>query len=101
MSEQCPACQERRNQGLTAALQSTRLAKESSSETQSYIDREISHCSTCQKDLDQNSSEKHHLTNADTEKHNQQYEKIVWLHCEVYDTGIGIPGSFQLSLQTL
>ncbi|XP_038984870.1 histidine kinase 5-like [Phoenix dactylifera] len=91
VSKQCPGCQERHNQGLTAALQSTRLAKENSSETQSYIDRESSHCSTCQNNLDQNSTEKHHLTNEDTEKHNQQYEKIVWLRCEVYDTGIGIP----------
>ncbi|XP_010928625.1 probable histidine kinase 1 [Elaeis guineensis] len=91
VSEQYPGCQEQHHQDLTAVLPSTRLPKKNSSETQSYIDRETSHCSTCQEGPDQNTSEKHHLTNEDPEKYNQNYEKIVWLRCDVYDTGIGIP----------
>lgn len=33
----------------------------------------------------------------DKEKHASSEERVVWIRCDVYDTGIGIPGNFLLS----
>ena len=38
------------------------------------------------------------LMNGDTEEHSHSTEKTVWIRCDVYDTGIGIPGIFQICL---
>ena len=32
--------------------------------------------------------------NGDTEEQSHSTEKIVWICCDVYDTGIGIPGIY-------
>ena len=35
-----------------------------------------------------------------TEEHSHSTEKIVWILCDVYGTGTGIPGVFQISVFT-
>lgn len=35
------------------------------------------------------------MMNENTEVHHTPYNEMVWLRCDVYDTGIGIPGTLQ------
>lgn len=74
----------------------TRQSADSSSERQSCNDRETSHCPSSQENIDENGIILQRASLTDDAQDNQsQHENIVWLRCDVYDTGIGIPGGSQ------
>lgn len=85
MSEQYPDCLLSGNPAVT---------KENSSESQNIDKMEISHSPRRQQDLERcnTSAENSFMEDKGVEKKCQPHETRVWLRCDVYDTGIGIPG---------
>ncbi|ONK70519.1 uncharacterized protein A4U43_C05F34540 [Asparagus officinalis] len=70
--------------GGNASYQSQRVIEENSSEDQICDNMETSSSPRCNGELEETSDE-------DSEKKARPHETRVWLRCDVYDTGIGIP----------
>lgn len=92
LSEQYPACSNGHDEILPAENFSSSLTKANSMKSQSCSNEGI-FCGSEDKEDNAIASESASLVSE--EKH-QPCEKIVLLHCDVYDTGIGIPGDSKL-----
>ncbi|PKA50615.1 Histidine kinase 5 [Apostasia shenzhenica] len=77
-------------EALAAENASSRLTIANSLRNQSYSDQEMLTCSEAKETI-QNCDDPAELSSLSFEENEQPYEKIVLLHCDVYDTGIGIP----------
>jgi len=76
--------------------ESQKVIEENSSESQICDNMETSHSPRCQDPEKCNASaENASMADEDAEKKGQPHETRVWLRCDVYDTGIGIPGSIK------
>ena len=83
---------------LTAGNSESQIViEENSSESQICDNMETSHSPRCQEDLEKCnvSAENASMADEDAEEKGQRHETRVWLRCDVYDTGIGIPGSLK------
>ncbi|WOK95033.1 histidine kinase 5 [Canna indica] len=87
--QNCPGCQEEQLKVGSGASVSPLTRLSADSHKQSSNDSETSHC-PCQEELECKTIQKAPTVD-DTEKNRSQHESIVWLQCNVYDTGIGIP----------
>lgn len=76
------------------------IEENSSAAPQSSCGPELTHIQMCGEDQygsseggPGTSTKMEALIDEDREKHHHPHEMIVWLCCDVYDTGIGIPGT--------